>query len=73
MKENSGIISDENHLPQSIISGITEYVDLTLAEEKHMTIVIDGAGLSVEKLMQIARHGEQVKLASRGIGADKSL
>jgi len=27
-----------------------------------MTIVIDGAGLSVEKLMQVARHGEQVEL-----------
>jgi histidine ammonia-lyase len=27
-----------------------------------MTIVIDGAGLSVEKLMQIARHEEQVDL-----------
>src|SRR3990172_4175402 len=27
-----------------------------------MTIVIDGSGLSVEKLTQIARHGEKVEL-----------
>src|SRR4030043_2281879 len=27
-----------------------------------MTILIDGAGLSIEKLLQIARHGEQVEL-----------
>ncbi len=38
-----------------------------------MTIVIDGAGLSVEKLTQIARLGEQVELHPEALETDQSL
>ncbi|MEW5872080.1 MAG: aromatic amino acid ammonia-lyase [Chloroflexota bacterium] len=32
-----------------------------------MTIVLDGSGLTVEKLVRIARHGEQVALSSEAV------
>ena len=32
-------------------------------KEEVVTIVLDGSGLTIEKLVRIARHGEKVELA----------
>lgn len=32
-----------------------------------MTIVLDGSGLTIEKLVQIARHGEKVELSPQAV------
>jgi histidine ammonia-lyase len=59
------------HLPDPKKGSQTKFVKnrepvgsrlLSTNKEKKMTIVLDGAGLTVEKLVRIARHGEQVEL-----------
>jgi histidine ammonia-lyase len=38
-----------------------------LDEEENMTVILDGSNLTVDKLVRIARHGEQVELAPEAV------
>jgi histidine ammonia-lyase len=60
--ESYEVCSDKYHLPIFSLSGITGLLICHPTKEKAMTITIDGTGLTTERLMQIARHGEKVEL-----------
>jgi histidine ammonia-lyase len=58
----STIFSDKYHLPIFLISGITGLFRSSNIKGEFMAIILNGTGLTIEKLMRIARQGEKVKL-----------